>query len=80
MQNFLADVERARALTVAIFREASDMEMSVGAACAAAREYLQLRGYPAPDDPLAFATAGRVTMRDGDLKDQLVVRSNGEVI
>lgn len=76
----LADVERARALTVGIFRLAAEMDMSVGAACEHAREYLEYKGYPAPDDPLAFASGGRITMSDGDLRSQSVVRSSGETI
>jgi len=78
--NFLADAQHARALTVQIFRLAAEKKMSVGRACECAREYLELRGYPAPDDPLAFATAGRSTMYDGDLHDTLVVKSSGEII
>ena len=45
-----------------------------------ARNYLKFKGYPVPDDPLAFATAGRSTMYDGDLRAQLVVKSSGEII
>ena len=78
--DFLADVQHARALTVQIFRLAAEQEMSVVRACECAREYLELRGYPAPDDPLAFATAGRITMYDGDLHDTLVVKSSGETL
>lgn len=78
--NFLADVQHARALTVQILRLAAEQKMSVGRACECAREYLELRGYSAPDDPLAFATGGKSTMRDGDLRAQFVIKSSGETI
>lgn len=78
--NFLADVQKARIATVAIFREAAEMEMSVGEAVQYARKYLKFKGYPVPDDPLAFATGGRSTMLDRDLRAQFVVKSSGETI
>ena len=52
----------------------------MGEAIYYARAYLKHKGYPVPDDPLALATAGRSTMYDGDLRDQIVVLSSGEVI
>lgn len=78
--NFLADPQRARVLTVQILRLAAEQKMSVGKACECAREYLVQRGYPAADDPLALATGGRSTMRDCDLRAQLVVKSSGEIL
>jgi hypothetical protein len=78
--DYIADVQKARVLTVLILREAAEMNLSVGEAVISAREYLEFRGYPAPDDPLAFATGGRSTMLDGNLQDQLVVKSNGEIL
>lgn len=78
--DFLADVYKARVATVAIFREAAEREMSVGEAIVCARKYLKSKGYPVPDDPLAFATGGRSTMLDGDLRDTLVVTSSGEIL
>lgn len=77
---FLADVQKARVATVAIFHEAAEREMSVGEAVYYARKYLRSKGYPVPDDPLAFATGGRSTMKDGDLRDTLVVKLSGEVL
>ncbi len=77
---FLADVQKARVATVAILREAAEREMSVGEAVYCAREYLKFKGYPVPDDPVAFATGGRATMLDRDVRAQLVVRSSGEMI
>lgn len=79
-KNFLADVQKARVLTVLIFREAAEMNLPVAEAVMLARKYLKSRGYPAPDDPLAFATGGRITMEDGDLQQLFLVRSSGEII
>ena len=76
----LADVQRARAATVGILRLSAEMGISMNEACQWARKYLKQRGYPVPDDPLAFASGGRITMRDGDLRSQFVVEPNGEVI
>lgn len=76
----LADVQSARALTVGVLRHAAEMDMTVWEACEMARRYLTHRGYPAPNDPLAFASAGRSTMRDCDLRAQFVVKSSDEVI
>ena len=76
----LADVLKARVATVAVLLEAAEMGLSVGEAIYYARKYLKSRGYPAPDDPLAFVTGGRSTMLDGDLRAQLVIKSSGEVL
>ncbi len=80
MQNFAADVQMARVLTVAMLRAAAEDGRTVGEACRLAQRFVEDRGYPSPEDPLAFATEGRLTMRDGDLRDQIVVSSSGEVI
>lgn len=78
--DFLADVYKARVATVAVFREAAEQGMSVGEAIYFARAYLKHKGYPVPDDPLAFATGGRSTMFDGDLRDTFVAKSSGEIL
>lgn len=69
--NFLADVYKARQLTALILLEAKERGLTLGEAVESARMYLVLRGYPAPDDPLAFATAGRSSMHDYNLRDRL---------
>ncbi len=78
--NFLADVQKARVLAVLVFREAAEMNLSVGEAVLLARKYLVSRGYPAPDDPLAFASGGRITMEDGDLRQPFWVKSSREIL
>ena len=78
--DFLADVKHARVLAVGVLREAAEMDMTVGEACEVARRYLTHRGYPAPDDPLAFASAGRITMRDWNMHAQFIIKSSGEII
>jgi hypothetical protein len=78
--DLLADVQKARVATVLIFREAAEMNLSVGEAVYYARKYLKSRGYPAPDDPVAFVTGGRVTMLDANPLDQLAIKSNGEIL
>ena len=78
--DFLADIKHARVLTVGVLREAAEMDMTVWEACEMARRYLTHRGYPVPDDPLAFATCGRSRMRDWNMHAQFVVKSSGEVL
>ena len=56
------------------------MNLPMGEAILLARKYLKSRGYPVPEDPVAFATAGRTTMLCGDLRDTLVVHSSDEVL
>lgn len=80
MKTLLADVQKARALTVLMLRTAAEDGRSVGEACLLAQRFLESRGYPAPDDPIAFATAGKVTLRDSDPRAQLVPLPSGEVI
>ncbi|MEM6890263.1 MAG: hypothetical protein AAF636_19330 [Pseudomonadota bacterium] len=78
--DFLEDVQKARVAAIAIFREAAEREMCMGEAIIAARMYLEEKGYAVPDDPLAFATAGRSTMFDGNLDDKIVIFPSGEVL
>ncbi len=80
MQNFKADIERARALTVLMLRTSADEGLRVGEALIMTRRYLEHMGYPAPDDPLAFATNGRVTMHDAPLGSQFYCKPNGEIV
>lgn len=63
-----------------MFRTLAEEGLRVGEAIIMTRRYLEHVGYPAPDDPLAFATNGRVTTFEADLRAQLVVRSNGALI
>ena len=80
MKAILKDVEKARALAVLVLREAATQGRSVGEAAQLASDYLESLGYPAPDDPIAFATGGKVTLRDGDPQAQLVAMPSGEVL
>jgi hypothetical protein len=80
MKHLLADVQNARALTVAMLRAAAEDGKTMGEALVLAQRFLEYRGYPAPEDPLAFATNGRTTMYDGDLSARFVVSPSGEVI
>lgn len=80
MRDFQADIKRARVLTVLMLRTAADDGRSVGEACALAQAYLESHGYAAPDDPIAFATCGKIAMDEADPRAQLVALPSGEVI
>ena len=80
MRDFQADIQRARVLTGLMLRTAAEDGRSVGEACALAQAYLESHGYPTPDDPIAFATAGKATLHDGDPRAQLKVIPSGEVL
>ena len=80
MKHFIADIEKARVLTVAMLRAAAEEGLTVGEACREAQMFLHYRGFAVPEDPLAFATAGRITMRDGNLDRQFEARPSGEVL
>ena len=78
--DILADVQRARRLAVMILRASAEEGLRVGEAIIMTRRYLEHMGYPAPDDPLAFATGGRVTMQDAPLGSQFKCLPSGETI
>ncbi len=80
MQDFMGDVHKARRLAVAMLRTSAEEGLRVGEAIIMTRRYLEHMGYPAPDDPLAFATGGRVTMEDAPLESQFYCKPSGEVL
>ncbi|QFT81870.1 hypothetical protein FIU89_14700 [Roseovarius sp. THAF27] len=80
MHDYMADVQKARRLAVIMFRTSAEEGLRVGEAIIMTRRYLEHMGYPAPDDPLAFATDGRVTMQDAPLGSQFYCKPNGEVL
>lgn len=78
--DFLADVQEARRIAVQMLWLCAERGLRVGEAIIMTRAYLEGKGFPAPDDPLAFASEGRVTMRDCDHDMRLVARPSGEII
>lgn len=80
MNDIIAETQRARALTLLMLRTSAEKGLRVGEAIIMTQRYLEHMGYPAPDDPLAFATNGRITMHDAPLGMTFYCKSNGEVI